>query len=505
MAFSMMRRYVFERSAGRFEPRLAAEGQGTVAMSGGNGRRLVLTFRSWPEVRESYEDRNLVGFREALRRQILEWQKRTSKPDDWAVATEFDVLALPSNETAPRGIEIPAELLREYLTVGLVFTGNDAALRFLVASVTGAFGQEASIGADVRVDPAAATALDTFWQHWCPSEASHTLFGTRSAALTTICADPALLAPKGLPGTTRVSLVLVDTGLPLDMLSPIFPGWAVAVGSQVRQPGDPLSAGHGEMVAGNALAATLGTDVLLLDCPAIPDGISNLDVFTVSVTAALLAVLAVVRFRRLEEAQQGLPPSPWVICNAWGVFDPDTQAPSIPYPDNPEHPLANALLLLAAEGVDIIFAAGNCGEFCPHSRCNPAFTGPGRSIHGANALATVLTVGAVRTDGLWLGYSAQGPGIPGMHAEKPDVCAPSQFSHDDDARGNTGTSAACGLAAGAVALFRSKWAPSDINPAELRLVIASTAVQPGGPAGWMGRTGHGIIDVLAAARELSGS
>ena len=67
------------------------------------------------------------------------------------------------------------------------------------------------------------------------------------------------------------------------------------------------------------------------------------------------------------------------------------------------------------------------------------------------------------TDGLWLGYSSQGPGA--LYPYKPDLCAASQFSDNEDAyAGNTGTSAACALASGVVARLRGKW---DGKTAEL--------------------------------------
>jgi subtilisin family serine protease len=125
------------------------------------------------------------------------------------------------------------------------------------------------------------------------------------------------------------------------------------------------------------------------------------------------------------------------------------------------------------------------------------------SINGANSLGEVLTVGAVRTDRLWLGYSGQGPGIAGMAQEKPDLCAPSQFANEDNVGPNTGTSAACGLAAGAVALLRTKWRPSAVGSAALRAVLRQEAVQPEGPAGWRDRTGHGILNLAATADRLN--
>jgi hypothetical protein len=325
--------------------------------------------------------------------------------------------------------------------------------------------------------------------------------------------DPARLAAAGLPGQEIVNIVFVDTGLPAALLPPgPLVGWNVledpmSAGSPVRVPGNPLTP-HGEMVARNALAVALapgpGADVRLLDCPAIPDGITDLPVFLNSVVFALLDVLFTVLLRRVQELAQGPILTGWVICNAWGVFDPSLEPPNVPYSDNPMHPVAVALRWLNALDADIVFAAGNCGQFCPNARCNPDFTGPGRSINGANALPEVLTVGAVRSDRLWLGYSGQGPGIAGLAQEKPDLCAPSQFENEEDAGPNTGTSAACGLAAGAVALLRTLWPPSAVVPAALRDALRQDAVQPYGPAGWRDRTGHGIIDLAAAAETLNG-
>ena len=165
--------------------------------------------------------------------------------------------------------------------------------------------------------------------------------------------------------------------------------------------------------------------------------------------------MGLIAFLRALEPQP--PRTGWVICNAWAVFDPSLESPEVPYANNPLHPVARRLTWLELLCEDIVFAAGNCGQFCPNDRCHPDYTGPGRSINGANALGQVLTVGAVRTDRLWLGYLGQGPGIARMAQEKPDLCAPSQFANEDDAGPNTGTSAACGLAAGAVALLRTKW------------------------------------------------
>jgi hypothetical protein len=329
--------------------------------------------------------------------------------------------------------------------------------------------------------------------------------GDRAWALRTIRVDPGALTAAGLPGPEQVNIVFLDTGLPRGLLPAAnFKGWPVledptAPGSDVRQPGNPLTA-HGEMVARNAravaLAAAPSARLKLLDCPAIPDGITRLPVFLSSVAAALFSIWATISTgsRRAEG---------WVICNAWGVFDPTVKPGHPSYADNHLHPIAIALRLLNLMGADLVFAAGNCGQFCPHPRCSPDFTGPFRSINGANALREVLTVGAVRNDKLWLGYSGQGPGIEGMAKEKPDICAPSQFASDDYPGHNTGTSAACGLAAGAVALLRTKWRSGTLTADRLRDAIRRNAEQPYGPAGWQARTGHGILDLAATAAALN--
>ena len=62
------------------------------------------------------------------------------------------------------------------------------------------------------------------------------------------------------------------------------------------------------------------------------------------------------------------------------------------------------------EHVDVVFAAGNCGEFCPAPRCGKVDRVPGHSIWGANSSSAVITAGAVLTNEMWLGYSSQGPG-----------------------------------------------------------------------------------------------
>jgi hypothetical protein len=67
--------------------------------------------------------------------------------------------------------------------------------------------------------------------------------------------------------------------------------------------------------------------------------------------------------------------------------------------------------------------------------------------------------------------------------------------------GNTGTSAACALAAGVVAAIRGGWDHTRLPPARLRAILRGTARGNGG-GGWSGRLGHGILDAAAARAPI---
>jgi hypothetical protein len=156
-------------------------------------------------------------------------------------------------------------------------------------------------------------------------------------------------------------------------------------------------------------------------------------------------------------------------------------------------------------GLDVVFAAGNCGQFCPSQRCGGLDRGPGHSIWGANAHPLVITVGAVRSDETWLGYSSQGPGPEHLAVEKPDICAPSQFCETYDAASlSSGSSASCALTAGAVAALRGnpKWDQATVTPEAMRAALMGSARKPVGPAGWDNRLGYGILDAAATITAL---
>jgi len=207
----------------------------------------------------------------------------------------------------------------------------------------------------------------------------------------------------------------------------------------------------------------------------------------------------------------------WVMVNAWGVMDPESDAGFSDYADNPDNFLVNDMRLLALADIDVVFAAGNCGEPCPDRRCGDDDCGPGRSIFGMNAHPDVLTVGAVRTDGLPIALSAQGPGRLATRGSgktdysrnrraryKPDLCAPSHFRESDDAsQVNTGTSAACGFAAGVIAALRSVPEGRNRSPGYIRDTLRRTA-NPMGTKVWDPRLGFGVIDGTRALNHILG-
>jgi hypothetical protein len=208
----------------------------------------------------------------------------------------------------------------------------------------------------------------------------------------------------------------------------------------------------------------------------------------------------------------GLFPGPWVFVNAWAIFDRRSEGVHLgEYTENrgilgvPPHPFIQMIQQVSAAKFDLVFCAGNCGEVCPDGRCGPNDYGPGRGIWGANAHQDVLTAGAVRVDAMWPGYSSEGPGpTPNLYAQKPDLCAPSQFVGTAGLYPpSTGTSASAAVAAGIVCALRSQsnWDQTTVPPYVLNLILNNTAWQTQG-IGWNSRLGHGILDAFAAYQRL---
>jgi hypothetical protein len=193
-----------------------------------------------------------------------------------------------------------------------------------------------------------------------------------------------------------------------------------------------------------------------------------------------------------------------VVNNSWGMYHPSWDFPAGHpgrYADNPNHPFNIMVGTLALAGADVLFAAGNCGKDCPDGRCGGVTK---HTITGANAHPDVLTLAGCDVTDSRVGYSSQGPAIPGMAREKPDITAYTHFL-GSEAFGpgvpDSGTSTACPVAAGCVAAIRTKLRPSKVPPAQLfQQFIASAAPKPA--PGWNGDYGAGIIRPLPVATHF---
>ena len=348
-------------------------------------------------------------------------------------------------------------------------------------------------------------------EYFCPTGVDQLLFGDRAAAAA--LTQSQVLKTQGLTGQ-GVNIVVIDEGFDANMVRN-FGGGLISsplTGTTV-QPGATVR-GHGMMMVRNILDAA--PDATFYDVPLIPLRISNVTGFIGDALGAFTELWLLIGFLR----QLGIPPwdGPWILVNAWSIFDRSTEYPHGDYTENPHHPLNVVVDDIVGDGTDIVFAAGNCGQFCPDRRCGKRDVGPGTSIFGANSHPRVLTTGAVRTDALWIGSSSEGPGQPSLSRHKPDLCAPSYFREVDDASlGNlsepfvgdtgtpyiasTGTSAACALTAGIVAAIRSKWDPWTVSPDKLKYILNRQARKTEGP-NWNERLGHGIIDVNATLSAL---
>jgi hypothetical protein len=339
-------------------------------------------------------------------------------------------------------------------------------------------------------------AIDGFG-HWCPAHGGGGTFQDSAAALEV--SGISALHAKGWRGA-GVNVVVVDKGFdPAAIPGSAYgdawfrtesPGGGFGAAT-APPPLPPDVAAHGGMIA--RLVHLAAPEARIWDMRAVVPWTGS---------TAFLADTLAAYVRAIGQIDAGTVGSPggqdrWVFVNAWGMWDTRGEASAEPgtkrYSNDPTHPFTQAIAAAGAR-FDIVFAAGNCGALCPHSRCGPGDRGPGRSILGANGAAAVTSVGAARTDGIWLGYSAQG--LSALGEQKVDLCAPSHFRRrDNPAEPYTGTSAASALAAGAIACLRSRGAGPTASPSVLRQRLRDAARKPA--PGWDDRLGYGMIDVSA--------
>ncbi|WP_327117662.1 S8 family peptidase [Nocardia sp. NBC_01730] len=308
------------------------------------------------------------------------------------------------------------------------------------------------------------------------------------------------LAAAGLTGAA-VALAIVDTGINAKRVTEVRSGPVnIDKKRSWNPPGVTGTAGefpveHGTMCAFDALVAA--PQAALLDIPvmrSVQRGKSVMEGLLSDAVAAYAHLRTVLTDQ--PAASRAL-----VVSNSWGSFSPQWDFPvGQPgnYSDNPSHPFNIIIGSLEAAGADIVFAAGNCGRDCPDGRC--AF--PDKPITGANSHPSVLSVGGVDTTGTRVGYSSQGPGR--LTDRKPDICAythflgSTAFGADEP---DTGTSAACPVAAGLITAIRTEWPAAKLAPARLRALLQRTATNRAA-AGYDYDYGYGVADADAILAEL---
>ncbi len=272
---------------------------------------------------------------------------------------------------------------------------------------------------------------------------------------------------------------VVDTGVRANSFpGKVIGGWSPAGGSA---PGANDAHYHGSMCANAVLAVAPNAKIFDL----------GLLKSSGSMSGFLSDAIAAYNWALARHAVDG---TPHILTNSWGMYQ---KAWAADYATNPNHPFTRKVVEVINRGILVTFAAGNCGEVCPSGRCG-SDNGPGKSIWGANGHPLVMTVGAANIDEEWIGYTSQGPAA--LAPDKPNFCAPSHF------RGYTsndnGTSAACPVAAGVLALLKSAHPSLTQGRAKLQLQRSAKDLCSGG---WDANSGWGMINAAAAHRYLSQS
>jgi subtilisin family serine protease len=269
---------------------------------------------------------------------------------------------------------------------------------------------------------------------------------------------------------------VVDTGVRSGSFpGKVIGGWSPPGGSP---PGDNGAHYHGSMCTNAVLA--VAPDAKIYDIGLLKS--------TGPISGLLSNAIAGYNWALTQYATDG---TPQILTNSWGMYQ-KAWAPD--YATDANHPFTRKVVEVINQGILVTFAAGNCGEVCPSGQCG-ADNGPGKSIWGANSHPLVMTVGAANIDEQWIGYTSQGPGA--LAPDKPNFCAPSHF------RGFTandnGTSAACPVAAGVVALLRA--ADPSLRQARAKLALQDTAKDLCVP-GWDANSGYGMISALRAYKAV---
>lgn len=302
-------------------------------------------------------------------------------------------------------------------------------------------------------------------------------------------------AGEAWPGGAGITVALVDSGVDFS-----HPGFEGRVAADVRiarsgaiEPGRGDPDGHGTHVAGIVAGSGAGSAGGELHGLAPAARLAGVDI-----SEAFTTTSAVRAFEWIHEnrAEHGIR----VVTNSWGREKDDARY-------DPDDPVVRASDALVADGLVVVFSAGNRGR-------------DGRATLTSEAMnPNVIAVGASTLGGKPESYSSKGPAI-GPRGEalswtKPDLVAPGTAvvstrsrALADGGAGESryyvmmnGTSMAAPQVAAAAALILD--ARPELTPDIVAEILRATA-RDAGPSGPDGETGFGLLDVRAALDAARG-
>ncbi len=404
--------------------------------------------------------------------------------------------------------------LKDLSLSGFVAGGPSQGARIALGGHTIVIGvfDEAALDGIVALDPVVAVHDDPELAPFSPADGN--------TKPTTKISDVRTVAKKFMGNIWAgghhgegVRIAICDSGIDSAPLSAVAPplnlagGWT-SLTSNFGMGEDVAPVPHGTMVAYDALAFAPGATIVdagllkpFKDPPFVdPNGVTQPAAWTWRLSAAMAAYDSLI-----NTPGHG----PLVLCNSWGMRDPEVPWSKgvVDYARNPAHPFTRKVVEAISKGIIVVFAAGNCGSNGGNPYSSKKYSGPKKSIWGANGHPWVITVGAADPDGKWMGYSSEGPAAlaPGM--VKPDICGISQYSGYLDTQGfkypDAGTSAAAPTVAGGLAVLKQKypWLTQDVAAHVLRM----SAVHPKAPGTTKSDSqyGFGVVDFDRADQMLA--
>lgn len=295
------------------------------------------------------------------------------------------------------------------------------------------------------------------------------------------------------PRGANVTIALVDSGI--DGAHPAFEGRVEASVKVPRsggvQRGGSDDDGHGTHVAGIAAGSGARSGDGRLHGFAPAARLVAVDISDSFTTTSAVRAFAWIHENRHEHGIR-------VVSNSWGREKEDARY-------DPDDPVIRASDALVADGLVVVFSAGNRGRDGASSL----------TVEATNP--NVITVGAASVAGRAEAYSSRGPALDeegrkvswvkpdlvatgtGILATRASAVAPPNPRSDEERYyvAMNGTSMAAPQVAAAAALLLDQH--PDLRPGLVAAVLAGTA-RDVGSAGPDAQTGHGMLDVEAALR-----